>query len=182
MVTRAKLADNPAPSSVNVGRLPRSINGRPLSLWYRAAGRSRRLTRNWGCAIRCCGAGWRSCGRGRRRRRADPRRKRRRCRRGRLLRSLGCARRTNHHRQYESRAEAQRDILAFMLLQSNPTPFRLRIYRPDQDGPKTSLILSTFLGEDHSEYPKDLMIGKATVAAATPQTATKIRMIRRRRF
>src|SRR5439155_12931488 len=35
------------------------------------------------------------------------------------------------------------------LLQSNPTPFRHRIYRPDRDGAKSSLTLSTFLGEDH---------------------------------
>ena len=36
------------------------------------------------------------------------------------------------------------------LLQSNPTPFRHRIYRPDRDGAKSSLTLSTFLGEDQS--------------------------------
>src|SRR5207247_1536793 len=32
------------------------------------------------------------------------------------------------------------------LLQSNPTPFRHRIYRPDRDGAKSSLTLSTFFG------------------------------------
>src|SRR5207247_7074458 len=36
------------------------------------------------------------------------------------------------------------------LLQSNPTPFRHRIYRPDRDGAKSSFTLSTFLGEDHN--------------------------------
>lgn len=54
-----------------------------------------------------------------------------------------------HHRQYKTGAEAQRDIFAFYrgLLQSNPNPFRHRIYRPDRDGAKSSLTLSTFWGK-----------------------------------
>ncbi|WP_375415332.1 transposase, partial [uncultured Bradyrhizobium sp.] len=35
------------------------------------------------------------------------------------------------------------------LLQSNPSSFRHRIYRPDRNGAKSSLTLSIFSGEDH---------------------------------
>src|SRR5205085_7208472 len=54
-----------------------------------------------------------------------------------------------HHRQYQTRAEAQRDIFAFIEGFYNRTRlhFRHRIYRPDRDGAKSSLTLS-FLGED----------------------------------
>ncbi len=51
-----------------------------------------------------------------------------------------------HHREYQTRAEAQRDLFAYIrslrlhrrLLQSNQTPFRHRIYRPDRDGAKAA--------------------------------------------
>ena len=55
-----------------------------------------------------------------------------------------------HHRDYKTRAEAQRDIFGFIEgLQPNKAPFRIRIYRSGRDGAKSRLNPSTFSGEDH---------------------------------
>jgi hypothetical protein len=55
-----------------------------------------------------------------------------------------------YHRDYKTRAEAQRDIFGFIEgLQPNKAPFRIRIYRSGRDGAKTRLNPSTFSGEDH---------------------------------
>lgn len=43
------------------------------------------------------------------------------------------------HRDYKTRAEAQRDLFVYKgLLQPNTAPFRHRIYYPDPDGAKSS--------------------------------------------
>ncbi|MCP1899188.1 hypothetical protein ACVIHI_000015 [Bradyrhizobium sp. USDA 4524] len=57
-----------------------------------------------------------------------------------------------HHRDYQTRAQAMRDVFAYYrgLLQPHPAPFRHRICHSDRDGAKSSLTLSTFLGEDQT--------------------------------
>src|SRR5258707_2035123 len=47
-----------------------------------------------------------------------------------------------YQRHYATRAEATRDILAYI-------EDRHRLYQPDRDGAKSSLTLSIFSGEDH---------------------------------
>ena len=54
-----------------------------------------------------------------------------------------------HHWHYATRAEATRDIFAYIEgIQSNASPLRHRLYQPDRDGAKSSLTLSIFSGED----------------------------------
>ena len=56
-----------------------------------------------------------------------------------------------HHRHYATRAEAQRDIFAYIEGFYNRTrrPLGHRLHQPDRDGAKSSLTLSIFSGEDH---------------------------------
>jgi hypothetical protein len=49
-----------------------------------------------------------------------------------------------HHRQYATRAEAQRDIFAYI---EDFASFGDRLCQPDRDGAKSSLTLSTFWGK-----------------------------------
>ena len=58
-----------------------------------------------------------------------------------------------HHRQYATRAEAERDIFAYIegFYNRTPSPLRHRLYQPDRDGAKSSLTLSIFSGEDQRQ-------------------------------
>jgi len=60
-----------------------------------------------------------------------------------------------HHRQYQSRAEAQRDIFAFIEGFYNRTRLHsaIGLYPSDRDGAKSRLNSSTFSGEDQCWRP-----------------------------
>jgi putative transposase len=57
-----------------------------------------------------------------------------------------------HHRHYATRAEAKRDIFAYIegFYKPNPPPFGHRLYQPNPDGAKSSLTLSILSGEDQT--------------------------------
>ena len=66
-----------------------------------------------------------------------------------------------HHRDYQTRAEAQRDIFAFIEGFYNRTRLHSAIiYRPDRDGVKSRLNPSTFSGEDQSLPPLPVLTGR----------------------
>jgi transposase InsO family protein len=56
-----------------------------------------------------------------------------------------------HHRQYATRAEAKRDIFAYIEGSYNRTRRHpaIGLHQPDRDGAKSSLTLSIFSEEDH---------------------------------
>ncbi|MGY3695412.1 transposase InsO family protein [Bradyrhizobium sp. USDA 3240] len=57
-----------------------------------------------------------------------------------------------HHCNYKTRAEAQRDIFAFIEGFYNRTRLHSAVgYRPDRNGAKSRLNQSTFSGEDQTQ-------------------------------
>lgn len=73
----------------------------------------------------------------------------RQCSDGKLLPYLEDRARSSSQLPDPRRGPARYLCLHRGLLQPNKAPFRRGIYRPDRDGDKSSLTLSTFLGEDH---------------------------------
>src|SRR5262249_44726389 len=72
----------------------------------------------------------------------------RRCPNGELLPYPQDRTRSSSQLQDPRRSPARYLSLHRRLLQSNPAPFRHRIYRPDRDAAKNSVTLSTSSGED----------------------------------
>ena len=72
-----------------------------------------------------------------------------------------------HHRDYNTRAEARRDIFAFIegFYNRTRTPFCDRIHPADPDGAESRLNPSTFSGEDHDQVDWQIALEALVIAA-----------------